>query len=158
MSKNFGRMIQLAMDTFAVHNDPDQLDVDEKIIQQLEQLHPDAVSELANEDGPVIWVLLIPTTHELMNEFINKKITETEFLDRTKPGLMYDALYLCSAMTLPEFRGKGATKKIALEAIRSIRSLHPIKTLFVWNFSGEGAALANSIAQHEGLPLLERVH
>lgn len=156
MPGNFERMIQLATEVFEVHNDPQQLDVDENIIHRLKALHPSAVSEYANEQGPFIWVLMIPTTLPLMNAFVAGQMGETELLNKTPVGIQYQALYLCSALTLPEFRNQGLTKKIALEAIREIRKRHPIQHLFVWNFSKEGSWLANALALAEQIPLIER--
>ena len=153
---NFERMIALATDTFAVQNDPQQLDVDEEIIARLQHLHAATVSEYSEGNGPLIWVLLIPTTHQLMQDFLHKKIGETELLEQTPPGSTYHALYLCSALTLPEYRNQGLTKKLTLKAIQEIRAAHPIDTLFVWNFSQEGEALSHTIAREVNLPLLER--
>lgn len=153
---NFDRMIQLASEVFDAHNDPKQLDVDESVIEQLQQLHPSCVSEFIEGDGPVIWLILIPTTEKLMNEFIEKKISERELLNQTPLHIKYDALYLCSVMVLEEFRRKGLAKKIALEAIKKIRFDHPIKKIFTWNFSKEGSLLAESISREESLPLFNR--
>jgi ribosomal protein S18 acetylase RimI-like enzyme len=153
---NFERMVQLAEEVFSTHNDPEQLDVNQEVIAQLERLHPATLSEHKEGEGPVVWILLIPTTNALMNQFIKEEISETELLNNTPPDKKYDALYLCSALVLPEYRRKGLAKKIALKAITEIRSDHPIQTLFTWNFSKEGAVLAESIAKQEGLPLLNR--
>lgn len=49
---NFERMIQLAEDTFATKNDPDQLDVNQDVIERLQKIHPSTVSEY-NDNGPV---------------------------------------------------------------------------------------------------------
>lgn len=155
-ASNFERMINLAVETFAAHNDPNQLDVNEEVIKQLEQLHPATLSEHNEGDGPVVWILLIPTTASLMNYFIEEKISESDLLNKTPLNIKYNALYLCSALVLPEFRKKGLAKKISLDAIKQIRNDHPIKNLFTWNFSKEGALLSESIAQHEKLPLLHR--
>src|SRR5436190_1190516 len=106
-STNFERMIQLASETFAAHNDPEQLDVDEEIIERLKLLHPDTLSDYIEGDGPVVWILLIPTTVDLMNQFISEKISEKDLLDKTPLNIKYDALYLCSALVLPEFRRRG---------------------------------------------------
>ena len=38
MKSNFERMIDLAGEVFAAHNDPTQLDVDEDVIEKLEQV------------------------------------------------------------------------------------------------------------------------
>ena len=157
-TRNLERLIQLATDVFAAKSDPEQLDVDEKIVARLKAIHPSTVSEYADENGPAAWVLVIPTTTEVMNQFVTKKITEKQLLDLTPSNTKYDALYLCSALTLPEYREKGITKKLTLDAIESIRKTHSIKKLFVWPFTKQGEYLANSIASSLSLPILKRPH
>jgi GNAT superfamily N-acetyltransferase len=70
--------------------------------------------------------------------------------------MQYDAIYLCSALVLPEYRGKGIAKRLACTAIEAIQADHPIKSLVCWAFSREGEALATSIAREVGIPLLQR--
>jgi len=101
-------------------------------------------------------VLLIPTTATLMNEFLFHKISEKQLFEQTPLLIQYDALYLCSASTLEEYRGKGITKKMTLDAIEKIRKDHPIKTLFVWPFTKEGEMLAEKLAQAANLPLKKK--
>ncbi len=156
MPSNYERMMQLAEDTFAVKNDPSQLDVDEEVINHLLKIHPSTVSEKDDGDGPVAWILLLPTTEKLMHQFLNKEITEKELYVRTPLNEKYDAVYLCSAMVLEEFRKKGIAKTLTLSALEKIRELHNINYLFVWNFSEEGAASSISIAKLAALPLLIR--
>jgi len=156
MPSNYERMMQLAEDTFAVKNDPSQLDVDEEVINHLLKIHPSTVSEKDDGDGPVAWILLLPTTEKLMHQFLNKEITEKELYVRTPLNEKYDAVYLCSAMVLEEFRKKGIAKTLTLSALEKIRELHNIKYLLVWNFSEEGAASSISIAKLAALPLLIR--
>ncbi len=153
---NYERMIQIAEEVFAAKNDPEQLNVDENVIKQLQNLHPAAVTEYNEGKGPVVWVLLIPTTIKLMNKFIKKEITEKQLLDLTPLHSEYDALYLCSVMTLPEYRNKGLTKRLILEAIEKINSSHAIQTLFVWPFTEQGEFLAKAIAAEVSLPLYKR--
>ncbi len=149
-------MIQLVTDVFDVKNDPDQLNVNEDIIKHLQLIHPATMSEYADENGPAVWLLLIPTTTELMDQFISCKINEQQLYALTPVDTEYQAIYLCSAMALPEYRGKGIAKRLALEAIESIRKDHPIQTLFVWPFTKQGDELAEKLAQQIGLPLLKR--
>jgi ribosomal protein S18 acetylase RimI-like enzyme len=156
MSEHFRRMIELASSVFDTRNDPEQLDVNESVMERLYKLHPATLSEEVIGDGPVCWILLIPTTEELMQDFIAARITEQELLDRTPLGAKYEAIYLCSALVLPEFRKKGIAKRLTQEAIKAIRADHPIRNLFSWNFSPEGARLAAKIAKEEQLPLLNR--
>lgn len=152
---NFQRMLTLIDEVFATRNDPDQIQVDQKQLKKLQKIHPATLSELENEDGPVIWVLIIPTTKDIMNDFLQDKISEKELLEKTKAGDSYDCIYLCSATTLPEYRGKGETKKLCVAAIRSVCNIHPIKTLFVWPFTKEGERLAAKVANECGLELLK---
>ncbi len=153
---NFERMLQLAEDVFAVKNDPDQLDVNEDVIAHLLQIHPATVSEYDNGEGPVAWVLLIPTTTSLMNMFLQGDITEKQLYEQTPLDSSYDALYLCSAMVLEEYRRQGITKRLVLDAIRRIRQDHPLKALFVWAFSEEGDQAAEMLASEVQLPLFRK--
>jgi len=156
MSDHFQRMIQLVTSFFDTRNDPEQLDVDQAIIEQLRKIHPATMSEYVEGDGPVVWILMIPTTYEVMRQFIKGDISEKGLYEETKPGQIYEAIYLCSASVLEEYRKKGLAKKVSVEAINKIRKDHPIKALYYWPFSEEGKALAESIAKATELPLYEK--
>lgn len=114
------------------------------------------MSEYANEDGPVVWILMIPTTSDTMQRFLKSDISERQLLMETKPGDTYDAIYLCSAYVLPEFRRKGLAKKTAMEAIANMQKDHPIKALYYWPFSEDGKASAQALAKELGLPLYQK--
>ena len=81
---NYERMIKLADEVFASKEDPEQLDVNEDIIDELLHIHPATVSEYDNGEGPIAWVLLIPTTLTLMNRFIHGQISEKQLFELTK--------------------------------------------------------------------------
>ena len=153
---NLQRMIQLADEVFAVKNDPDQLDVNQEVIERLQRLHPSTVSEYADANGPVAWVLLIPTTTDLMNQFLEDKISEKQLFDLTPVNINYEALYLCSAMVLEEYRRKGIVKRLIMAAIENIRKDHTIQALFVWPFTKEGDLAAESLSRLTLLPLYKR--
>ncbi|MGZ3903360.1 MAG: hypothetical protein ACXVC6_06690 [Bacteroidia bacterium] len=148
-------MIQLAEEAFSVRNDPDQLDVDESVINHLMEMHPATVSEY-DDNGPAVWILLIPTTTELMQQFLDKEISEKQLYEKTPLTVKYNAIYLCSAMVLSEYRRQGIAKRLTVEAVKKICAEHPIKNLFVWPFSPEGSSLAENIAMEFGMPLLKR--
>lgn len=148
-------MIQLAEDAFSVRNDPDQLDVDESVIKRLAEMHPATVSEY-DDNGPAVWILLIPTTTELMEQFLKKEISEKQLYEKTPLAIRYDSIYLCSAMVLSEYRRKGIAKRLTIKAIKNICEDNPVRNLFVWPFSAEGNALAEDIAKQCNLPLLKR--
>ncbi len=149
-------MLELVGEAFDTRNDPGQISVTPEEQDLLMKIHPDTLSELANDDGPMVWILLVPTTRDIMDRFLDGSIKEKELLQETVPGLLYDVIYLCSASVLPEFRGKGLAKKLTLDAISNIRRDHPVEALFYWPFSEGGKHLAASIANETGLPLYER--
>lgn len=93
-----------------------------------------------------------------MRQFLEGKLNEKQLLDKTAPGSEYSCIYLCSATTLPEARGKGETKKLCISAIKEIQKTNPVKTLFVWPFSPEGERLAESVAMECGLDLQKKKH
>ncbi len=153
---NFERMIDLVNEVFDTKNDPGQISVTPEDRAKLEQIHEYTLNEVDYGDGPVMWLLLIPTTTSLMNRFVSTEISEQQLLDLTPIGEKYDALYLCSATSLPEYRGKGLAKQVCLDAIAHIRADHPIAILFVWPFSKDGDGLASALAKTLDLPLLKR--
>ena len=153
---NFERMIQLAEDVFAVKSDPNQLDIDQKVMERLHRIHPFTVSEYDDGNGPVAWILVIPTTLDLMNRFLAKEISEKQLFELTPEDSAYNALYLCSALVLEEYRRKGIAKRLTLTAIENISLEHPLKALFVWAFSKEGDIAAETLARHVSLPLYKR--
>lgn len=156
VSENYRRMMQLIDQVFAVKNDPEQLDVDEKVMRHLLRLHPATFAEHSDENGPVAWVLVIPTTLALMQRFFRSEINEKQLVDHTPTDKPLEALYLCSATVLEEYRRQGLALRLALESIEKIRQQHPLKALFVWPFSEEGDAAATAIAAEARLPLYKR--
>jgi hypothetical protein len=153
---NFERMIQLSEEVFSSRTDPDQLNVNENVMEHLQLIHPDTLSEYDDGNGPVCWILCIPTTLELMTQFINQKISERELYDLTPLNAKYEAIYLCSALLLEEFRGKGIAQSLGLRAIENIKKDHSIKALFFWSFSKEGEKLADKVSALMDLPLYKR--
>jgi len=153
---NFERMIQLSDEVFSSRTDPDQLNVTEDVMEHLQRIHTDTISEYDDGNGPVCWILCIPTTLDLMNQFIHKEISERELYELTPLNTKYEAIYLCSALLLEEFRGKGIAQGLALKAIENIKIDHSIKALFTWSFTKEGEKLANKISGLMNLPLYKR--
>lgn len=149
-------MIQLADEVFASRTDPDQLSVNEEVIKRLQQIHPATLSEYDDGNGPVAWILIIPTTLDLMNRFLEGKISEKEVYESTPLNIPYEAVYLCSAMVLNEYRRKGIATKLTVQAIESIKKDHKIQWLFVWPFSKEGLVGAEKVAALTGLPLKKK--
>ena len=155
---NFERMLQLADEVFATKNDPNQLDVNEEVMEHLQRIHPESIAEYDDGQGPVCWIIQIPTTRTLMEQFLANEISEKQLFELTPLDVPYQAVYLCSGMVLEEYRRKGIAKKLAFDALSKIRETHPIEALFVWAFTNEGDVASEALAQLSGLPLLKKVH
>lgn len=153
---NFKRMIDLVNSVFDTRNDDNQIQVTTEERRLLEQIHPCTLLELTDDNGPILWVLLVPTTTAVMNDFLSGKITEKELLYQTPLNTQYDAVYLCSATVLPEYRRRGLAKKAIVDAVHTIQKEHPVKTLFSWPFTTDGVKLAEAIADELKLPHLEK--
>lgn len=156
MSKNYKRLVQLADEVFAMREDPEQLNVDDKVLERLHRIHPATISEQGDENGPVAWLLVIPTTTELMEQFISEEINEKELYELTPLNAQYTTIYLCSALVLPEYQRKGIIRTLAEKAISDIRKDHPITALFTWPFTKEGELASDNISALTGLPLYKR--
>lgn len=154
---NFQRLVQLADEVFSYKDDPEQLSVNPEVLDKLHQLHPLTLSDYSDENGPAVWLLVIPTTIALMHRFLKKEISEKELFDLTPLNIPYEALYLCSALVLEEYRRKGITLNLLLKAIEAIKQDHPLKYLFVWPFTNEGDKLAEKVAQLTQMPLYKRL-
>jgi predicted GNAT family acetyltransferase len=146
-------MIQLAEEVFDSKSDPEQLEVNEEVINHLYKIHPASVQEFDDGNGPVVWVLLFTTTNVLMEDFLKNKISEKQLFELTPLNIQYDAIYLCSAMVLEEYRRKGIAQNLTKNAIDEIRKSHPITSLFVWPFTKEGSSLAEKISTSTRLQL-----
>lgn len=153
---NLARMIRLADEIFDAAHDPRQIPINERVLERLSKIHPSSVAEQSTREGPVAWILVLPTTRRLMDLFLAGAITEREMLRRTRAGGTYEAAYLCSALVLPEYRGKGLATRLTVRSIRAIRKDHPIEALFYWPFSTGGEKLAEAIARKTHLPLYKK--
>jgi len=156
MPDKMERMLQLVGEFFDVKNDPEQLNITEEVMGKLMQINPSTMVEYNEGDGPIVWIIIIPVKEGTMNRFLKGEISEGKLLDEIMPGDKLDAIYLCSASVLPEYRRRGLAKKLTVDAITEIRKAYPVKKLFYWSFSPEGDALAASIAKAVNLPLYKR--
>jgi len=156
IGNNFERMVQLAGEFFDTKADPEQLDIDEAIIVRLQKIHPATMGEISDENGPIAWSIVIPTSTKTMDQFFQGTINEKTLMEASEQEKNFDAIYLCSALVLPEFRGKGLAKKLLCNSIRMIQQDHPIQALYYWAFSNEGDMLSHSIAEELRLPLRKK--
>lgn len=153
MGNNFEVMMQIVNEVFHYDTDPHQLQVDESVVEQLSALHPATCIELNDNNGPIFWLILIPTSHSAMEQFLKGMISEQALYSMALTEKQYDALYLCSITLHPDYRKKGMALEQTLQAIEQLKTNWPIKSLFYWPLSKEGDQLAQKLAQIIGLPI-----
>ncbi len=154
MQKNLVRMLEMVHSFFDMKNDSEQLQVNEATQARLRRIHPMCLTEVANEDGPILWLLLFPTNQALVDSFLKDEINEQELFDRTpEDSKGHDCVYLCSASVLPEFRNKGLASQHTIAAVQAMQKEFPIKALCVWPFSKDGEQLGQFVADKLCLPL-----
>jgi ribosomal protein S18 acetylase RimI-like enzyme len=151
MSDKLERMIALANEFFETKNDPEQLDVNEEVMGQLYSLHPSTINEYVVDGGPVCWILLIPSSIQTMDAFLSGKIGEKEILKQSLAEKKFEAIYLCSALVLPEFRKQGIAHKLSYDAIQNMKKNFQVKHLYAWPFSEDGEKLAQKISKEVGI-------
>ena len=139
------KMDEIAERIFGTQKDPEQIPITKESGEKLEALTPHWIKyKLDGQNNPIAWVMILPTSLELMTEFLEGRINERELLDLTKPQDTYEALYLCAAITVPEYRRRGYAVELLIEGINSIPHDRNVK-LFAWPHSSEGEGLIEKI-------------
>ncbi len=129
---------------FGTQNDPDQIPINRDSLEKFYALSSYCLNCAYEGDKPVSWTVSIPTSLKLMNDFLEQRITEKELFNQTQTG-DNEALYICSAFTVPEFRGKGIAKVLLTEQTQAFLSDNPNMEVFTWIWSNEGDKLVKSL-------------
>jgi hypothetical protein len=138
---------QVAEEYFDTSHHQDQMPVNEETQRKLSSLTPYWV-QYATSDGikVISSIVVVPTQKELALKFVNKEISEKQLMDLSQPAEKYSALYLCSGITLPEYRRQGLVKKLFQETIKYI-PLTKDALFFAWPTT----ELGNQVVEHERL-------
>lgn len=145
--ETFEKMLKISEEFFGSQTDPDQMPISQESADKLFSIHPDTILYKFDEKGePVGWAVVVPTSREVMEKFLNKKISEKELLDRATEEKKFEALYLCAVFILPEYRGKGFAKELILSAIEKVSSGKNLD-LYAWIYSEEGKGLSNAVSK-----------
>ena len=149
-------MNTVAESIFGTAKDPEQMSISMDSWDKLQALNENCVLYEQNDGGNLIsWIVVMPTTKDLMHKFLNKEINEQQLLDQTKAQDKYSALYLCSGITLPDYRRQGHALKLFLDVIKRM-PLTGDYQLFAWPTTPEGKKLADRIFQEIGKTILIR--
>ena len=146
-------MRTIAEKYFGTLDDPEQIPINKASADKLMKLDPHSVTYRLVDGHPVSWVIVLPTSRTLAQDFVAGKISEHELFDRTEPQEIYDALYFCSAFTILEYRRQGLAAALNREAYNKIP--HTEDCYYCcWPFSVEGERLAKEMANKWGIDLV----
>jgi hypothetical protein len=146
----YQKMHKVAEDFFGTNDDPDQISITEESNRKLRSIDNDTIMYKVDRNGdPISWIIVIPTSREVMNKFLNKEITERELLEITVEEKSFEALYLCSAFTLPKYRKQGLAKELTLEAVKKFAP-NVENELYSYPFSEEGKSALKSLEKELG--------
>ncbi len=139
---------EYAENIYGTKDDPEQIPISDESYKRITRINPDTLLYLDDGKGNVLsWSVVLPTTRTLADLFIDGEISERELFDRTPEGGIYDALYICSIITLPEHRRKGYATVLLKDAIARFPVAN--EYLFADGWSKEGKAMIH-IAQEKG--------
>lgn len=156
MDEIYRKMEYIAESLFGTQNDPEQILINEEANRKLRGIHQDTI--LWREDGngnPISWIVVVPTSIPIMEKFLKREISEQKLFDIATEEKKFDALYLCSAITIPEYRKRGLAMELMLEAIEKFAPKKE-QPLFSWPYSPEGDSLIRKLEEKLGRKILLR--
>jgi hypothetical protein len=118
----FNKVLKISEEFFGTESDPDQMPISQESADKLTSIHPDAVVYKFDGYGnPVGWAVVVPTSEQIMEKFLSQKISERQLLDEAAQEKKSEAIYLCAAFTLPDYRRRaGYAKELLLQAIQKV--------------------------------------
>lgn len=145
---------------FQTSKDKEQAEISRERLEWIVKSFPEGVG-IIKTDKIIGSTLVLPCTLELMNSFLKNKINEEELFKGMEEYSSYDkmeAIYLCSAILLPEYRGKGLASQSWKMSIRKMMEKSDKKSvLFYWEYSNEGKFLSERVARDLGLELRRKM-
>jgi hypothetical protein len=111
------RLLQMAADFFGTEFTSTQVPADEATFYKLIALSPDTIGLLKTESGQIAgWCTVFPTTIALMQNFLNRAITEKRMFDCT--GINdTGAVYVMSVFVLPAYRRRINPMRLVVNTI-----------------------------------------
>lgn len=154
-SEKIDKTLEITENFFETENDPNQIPINKDSEDKILSIHKDAIIVKNDEnDEPIAWCVIIPTSIDTMNKFLNKEITEKELMNIACIEKKFEALYLCSVFVIPEYRNKGYAKNLMTEGINKLQGNNQTP-LYYWAYSNEGKELVNSLSKSLNRQILE---
>lgn len=155
--KLMNTLVSVTDDFFHTESDNTQIPASQESRDKFFTLDPYCLAVDIDENGePRGHVLLIPTQKTLAERFLKNSITEKEMFDLTQKSDVYDALYVCSAVTMPKYRRQGVALNLLTTTIEKFVSRYPnpIDLIFAWPYSDEGMKLGKVLEVKISRPIV----
>jgi hypothetical protein len=137
--------IRIAENFYGTAEDPNQIPIKRESYYKFQKLSPKTILYTLNGNGdPISWTMVLPTSKALMERFLEGAISERELLDLSQPAEKYEAIYLCSAFTIPEYRNKGHAMELLRESINAIPKVDDVE-YFAWPITEEGRRMTKKL-------------
>jgi len=146
------KMNKIAENFFGTNDNSEQIPINNESFEKLQKLHSETFAYKLEDGEPISWAVILPTSNDLADKFLNGKITERNLLDLSKSRNSYDALYLCAVFTVPEYRHNGYALEMLKQGIENIPHSKNAK-LFAWPYSAEGNILIKKLEKELNLPI-----
>ena len=151
------KILEIAEGFYGTSTDPEQIPINKESFDKLMSLHQETIKLKTGIDGnPLSWVVVIPTNKEIMNLFLEGKITEKELFDRAVVEKSFETLYLCSVFTVTKHRNKGLATELLLDSIKEFASDDSVQ-LYAWIYSKEGESLVNQLKKQLGREIMTKI-
>lgn len=153
-NEDLEKMNAIAIELFQTENDDTQASPTlEKCLQVIKKDKYNYISINDDKGEPIAWSLVMPTSLEVMDNFLSEEITERELLETSRSDDKFEALYLFSVIVLPEHRRKGLGQFLFKTQIKYFKDKYNISELYSWWFSEEGKKLGDSLEKDLGIEI-----
>lgn len=148
--KDFLKMNEVALKEFGI---PDENMVspnleNDLMVQGLENNNFICYKE---NEIPIAWSLVLPTSKEIKGRFLNGEINEKKLFEISTKNPSFESLYLFVVVVLPEHRQKGLAKELMNYQINYFKDKYNINDFFAWIFSTEGDKLVKSLERENSI-------
>lgn len=143
--KRLDDLNKLAADFFGTDEDPSQISPSHESVVHGFEIGAKTTLALDKDNELVGWGFAFPTTQELMYDFLNDKITESELFINTKNG-DNGAVYFCSVFITPEYRTFNTARNLIIKSIEPL--LNNDNIVFYDTFSKEGEVIGNYLRKY----------
>lgn len=145
-NKQFEKMNAIAIELFETESDDTQASPTlENCLRVVKKEKYNFILVKDTNDELMGWSVVMPTSLEVMDNFLSEEITERELLEISRIDSKFEALYLFAVIVLPEYRKKGLAKFLFKTQIEYFKEKYNINNIYSWWFSEEGKKLGDSL-------------